>query len=66
MSVSCATTPPTYAVLYTRDDGHVSVHYRRPRLDTELARQVLFLQRKARAGGYTSPYSLSTKPEHIL
>ena len=58
--------PPTYAVTYTDTEGQVAVHYRRPRSDTRLAREVLVLQRRARKGGYTSPYAISTKAEHIL
>ncbi len=60
------TKPPTYAVVYEWPIGSPAIHYRRSRADTRLAREVLALQRKARARGYTSPYSISTKPEHIL
>ncbi len=59
--------PPTYAVVYHYPlCGEPAIHYRRPRTDTRLAREVLALQRKARAGGYVSPYSISTKPIHTL
>ncbi len=58
--------PARYAVIYIYPPGaRPKVHYTRPRADTKLAQGVLALQRKARRGGYVSPYSISTLPEHV-
>ena len=56
---------PTYAVLHSYM-GVTEIRYRRPRTDTGLAREVLARQREARRYGQRSPYSVSTKPEHVL
>ncbi len=63
--------PRTYAVLYrwpegTELAGRIDIRYRRPRTDTRLAREVLELQRAARRGGWTSPYSISTDETYTL
>lgn len=50
--------PTGYAIVYTWDDGREEVRYRRPRADARLARELLTILRRARAGGYRSPYSL--------
>lgn len=54
-----------YAVIHTFN-GVTEVRYRRDRKDTRLAREVLGLQRRARAAGQHSPYTISTLPEHTL
>lgn len=61
--------PPIYAVVYTWPlDAEPAVHYRRPRDDTRLAREVLALQRRSRRGlgDVPCPYRISTQPEHIM
>lgn len=57
--------PARYAVIHSYG-SEVSIRYRRDRHDTRLAREVLTLQRRARAAGKQSPYAISTLPEHTL
>ena len=54
-----------YAVIYTKKNGVRSVHYRFPIADLRAALQVRDLRRRARLGGYKSPYSLARCSEHF-